>query len=302
MNYKKIVAVTLLCCSAFTSVALATETLRPQKLEPKSNKQTVVTSKIPRPTTPAKKQQFKLVENTDGSYCFEGITIPKDYKEISIFGKSALMKSQAVAYIKQVNPNYKLTCTPEELVDYYWEEAELEGVRPDLALAQALIETGTFSYKGDVQPKQNNFCGLGATGNGVRGVVFPTAKIGARGHIQHLLAYSRVELPHTKIVDPRYNHAHSIRMSRGLVDKWSGLNGTWAMGSYYCEKIMSKHVRMMAMPMSDADKVLWQKMQKEQEKQDKKLKKQKKKKDKHDKKDKQKKRSDKEALKGILRR
>ena len=49
-------------------------------------------------------------------------------------------------------------------------------------------------------------------------------------------------------MDPRYELAHNIRMERGMVDTWYGLNGTWAMGSLYCEKIMATYQKMLAMP------------------------------------------------------
>src|SRR5699024_492333 len=105
-------------------------------------------------------------------------------------------------------PDLKLTCSAEEIVDLYWQEASREGVRQDLAFAQALVETGFFRFGGDVKPEQNNFCGLGTTGGGVKGAHFKTPEIGVRAHIQHLLAYTTQKHPSTKIVDPRYDLAH----------------------------------------------------------------------------------------------
>lgn len=186
------------------------------------------------------------------STVFANIELPENYKDISIYGDSVATKGQAVAVIKQYNPDVQLACSVEELVDLYWQEAEREGVRPDLALAQALVETGFFRYGGDVHHNQNNFCGLGTTGNGVKGAAFKTPEIGVRAHIQHLLAYTQKKRPSTKIVDPRYELAHNIRMERGVVDTWYGLNGTWAMGSNYCEKIMVNYQRMLSMQAEDA--------------------------------------------------
>ena len=193
------------------------------------------------------KQSNMLVEK-DGKSYFLGTELPADYKKISIFGEAEATKKQAVAYIKQANPKVRLDCSVEELVDLYWQEAEREEVRPDLALAQSLVETGTYAYGGDVHHKQNNFCGLGTTGGGVKGASFKTPELGVRAHIQHLLAYTQKKRPQTKIVDPRYELAHNIRLERGLVDTWYGLNGTWAMGSLYCEKIMATYQKMLAMP------------------------------------------------------
>ena len=193
------------------------------------------------------KTNSMLVEKEGKSY-FLGTELPADYKTISIYGEAEVTKKQAVAYIKQTNPKVRLACSVEELVDFYWQEAEREEVRPDLALAQSLVETGTYAYGGDVHHNQNNFCGLGTTGGGVKGATFKTPELGVRAHIQHLLAYTQKKRPQTKIVDPRYELAHNIRMERGMVDTWYGLNGTWAMGSMYCEKIMVTYQKMLAMP------------------------------------------------------
>lgn len=189
-----------------------------------------------------------MLMEKDGKSYFLGTELPADYKTISIYGEAEVTKKQAVAYIKQTNPKVRLACSVEELVDFYWQEAEREEVRPDLALAQSLVETGTYAYGGDVHHNQNNFCGLGTTGGGVKGATFKTPELGVRAHIQHLLAYTQKKRPQTKIVDPRYELAHNIRMERGMVDTWYGLNGTWAMGSMYCEKIMATYQKMLAMP------------------------------------------------------
>ena len=185
---------------------------------------------------------------------WRGMELPANYKQISILGDAVATKGQAVNLIKRNNPKVKLECDVEEIVAFYWAEAQREGVRPDIALAQALVETGYFGFGGTVKPKQNNFCGLGTTGKKVKGAKFKTPEIGVRAHIQHLLAYSAKKKPSTKIVDPRYELAHAIRSERGFVDKWSGLQGTWAMGSNYCEKIMVIYQAMLGMEMSEAEK------------------------------------------------
>lgn len=185
---------------------------------------------------------------------FRGMELPANYKSISIFGNSVATKGQAVNLIKANGNEVKLDCSIEDIVNLYWVEAEREGVRPDIALAQALVETGYFGYGGTVKPKQNNFCGLGTTGKKVKGAKFKSPEIGVRAHIQHLLAYSAMKKPSTNIVDPRYDLAHAIRKERGFIDKWSGLQGTWAMGSQYCEKIMVIYQAMLGMEMSEAEK------------------------------------------------
>ena len=174
--------------------------------------------------------------------------LPANYKTITITGESKATENQAVAFLKKNTKNMKLKLTPEEIVRYYYEESAREGVRADLALCQALLETGYFKFGGTVKPDQNNFCGLGTTGKTVAGATFKTAEIGVRAHIQHLLAYSTEREPKTKIVDPRYDLVHKMRKKSGYLTTWHSLNGNWAMSSEYSEKIFDLHSKMLTMP------------------------------------------------------
>lgn len=179
---------------------------------------------------------------------FGKFKIPADYKTIKILGKARATRQQALRYLrKNASGRVQLNCSAQEIVDYYYDEAEREGVRPDLAFCQAILETGSFSFRGTVRPNQNNFCGLGTTGKTVKGAKFATAKDGVRAHIQHLLAYCQKDEPKGKVIDPRYDLVHRIRMQRGLITNWYGLNGTWAMGANYCEKIMAHYYAMLMM-------------------------------------------------------
>ncbi|HEX6313170.1 MAG TPA: glucosaminidase domain-containing protein, partial [Acidimicrobiia bacterium] len=61
---------------------------------------------------------------------------------------------------------YRATVSPEALASAFVTEGEREGVRGDVAFAQAVLETGWFGFPGSVPPGANNFAGLGATDNG----------------------------------------------------------------------------------------------------------------------------------------
>lgn len=193
---------------------------------------------------PQLKVEILKVEKPQVTY-FGKDKIPAAYREITILGTGVISQEQALRYVQANARNPRLNCSVTELVNAYYEEASLEGVRPDVALCQALLETGMFTFTGTVHPDQNNFCGLGTTGKGVKGARFATAREGVRAHIQHLLAYCRKEEPRSKVVDPRYSLVHQIRMGKGLITKWFGLNGTWAMGANYCEKVMAIYMDMM---------------------------------------------------------
>lgn len=163
----------------------------------------------------------------------------------SIVGTPLASQEQCVRYLLRRNPAPNISVSPEELVSYYYEEGRREGIRPDVAFAQALKETGFFSYGGTVTPDQNNYCGLGTTSETVKGAYFPSSKMGVRAHIQHLLAYASTRRPVEPVVDPRYTLVRSTYGSQTL-GNWQDLNGRWAVpGHSYGQSIMSMFRAML---------------------------------------------------------
>ena len=157
----------------------------------------------------------------------------------AIVGTPLASQEQCVRYLLSVNPYPNISVTPQELVSYYYEEGKREGIRPDVAFAQALKETGFFRYGGTVTPDQNNYCGLGTTSASVKGAYFSTSQLGVRAHIQHLLAYVSTRSPAVPVVDPRYK---LVRSSYGAntIGRWADLNGRWAVpGNSYGQSILS---------------------------------------------------------------
>lgn len=190
----------------------------------------------------ADKKALKAVRFRLGPTYTEPLTTDlANASSITIQGEAEATKEQMTVFIKKRNPSPKLTCSVEEIVSAYYSEAGKEGIRPDIALCQALKETGFFAYGGDVLPQQNNFCGLGATGNKVKGASFPNAVTGVRAHIQHLLAYTSTQRPKESIVDPRYELLIQSRPDLyGKIKYWTGLNGNWAVpGTTYGEDILN---------------------------------------------------------------
>lgn len=156
----------------------------------------------------------------------------------SILGKPLATPEQCVRYLLEVNPNPEISVTPKQLVSYYYKEGSREGVRPDVAFAQALVETGFFRYGGTVTPDQNNYCGLGTTSTIVKGAYFSNSLLGVRAHIQHLLAYASNRQPNEPIVDPRYSLVRSV-YSTNTLNTWQDLNGRWAVpGKTYGQNIL----------------------------------------------------------------
>ena len=109
-------------------------------------------------------------------------------------------------------------------------------VRWDYAFYQMAIETNFLTYRapggrmGDVDPKQNNFAGIGTTGGGVPGDGFPDVKTGVHAQIQHLVAYSgerlaapiapRTQLKQDDIIIESLNLGRPVRFG-DLAHRWA---------------------------------------------------------------------------------
>ncbi|MDQ0204328.1 glucosaminidase domain-containing protein [Pectinatus haikarae] len=157
----------------------------------------------------------------------------------TILGRAMATPEQCVSYLLRINPKPEISVSPQELVSYYYQEGSKEGVRPDVAFAQALVETGFFRYGGTVTPDQNNYGGLGTTSTIVKGAYFSTSQMGVRAHIQHLLAYASLMPPQAPIIDPRYSLVRSIYQQQTLTS-WQDLNGRWAVpGDTYGQHILN---------------------------------------------------------------
>ncbi|NOY50242.1 MAG: glucosaminidase domain-containing protein [Chlorobi bacterium] len=118
------------------------------------------------------------------------------------------------------------------IASIYIEEANKEGINYDVAFSQMCLETGFLNYGGDVDPGQNNFCGLGVTGGGVKGLSFEDERKGIRAHIQHLKAYASTDKLNTELVDERFRF-----VKRGSAKKVDELTGKWASDKNYGKKI-----------------------------------------------------------------
>lgn len=155
---------------------------------------------------------------------------PSDIGEIIAPGY--LSQAALEAFLRSVNPE-ALEQFPE-IAELYLEEAAIEGVSPDVAFAQALLETNFFRFDGDIQPLQNNFGGLGTVGGSGEAASFPSARIGVRAQIQHLKAYANREPLVQEVVDPRFRF-----VARGSAPRVELLSRRWSADPLYGEKVLA---------------------------------------------------------------
>lgn len=124
--------------------------------------------------------------------------------------------------------------TIEQFAQIFYEEANAEGVKAEIAFTQCMKETGFLKYGGDVLPNQYNFAGIGATG-GVHGAKFKDVRTGIRAQIQHLKAYASTSPLKNACVDPRFNY---VTRNTAPYVEWLGIkenpNGYgWASAKNY---------------------------------------------------------------------
>lgn len=184
--------------------------------------------------------------------------------DLNITGNSYLTADQLKKWIVNETPRINAKMTAEglqfrlipDLAELYIKIGAQYGIRGDIAFCQAAKETGFWQFTGSVQPWQNNYCGLWATGSpltgqeslngadsslvrfetGVHGAIFVSPEAGVEAHIQHLYAYAtKNPLPPSKVlIDPRYS-----LVSRGIGTTWLKLNARWAVpGTIYGQSII----------------------------------------------------------------
>ena len=132
-----------------------------------------------------------------------------------------------------------------DIARYYKQHGEALRIRWDYAFYQMLLETNYLSYKtgsgrwGDVNPKQNNFAGIGTTGGGVPGDSFPDVSSGVLGQMQHLTAYSGERV--AKPLAPRTREKQDDIIEQSLALKrpvrFSDLTNRWAADRNYATSI-----------------------------------------------------------------
>ena len=168
----------------------------------------------------------------------------------TIMGDTTVSKEQMVKLYNASGHVYPSTAlgaggaaTIEQFCQIYIEEAQTEGVRAEVAFAQAMNETGWLQYGGIVKVEQFNFAGLGAIDGNATGecASFPTVRIGVRAQIQHLKAYGSIEALNNPCVDPRFNY-----VKRGVAPyvEWLGIHENpegvgWASAEQYGYKIVA---------------------------------------------------------------
>ncbi len=165
-----------------------------------------------------------------------------------IMGSSSVTVQDMVDYFNASGETYPAEALSqggadsiETFCQMYYDEACAEGVRPEVAFAQTMKETGFLQYGGDASIEQFNFAGLGTTGGGVPGNSYPDVRTGIRAQIQHLKAYATTDVLAQECVDDRYEY---VKKGSAPYVEWLGQQENpegvgWATGDNYGYDIVS---------------------------------------------------------------
>ena len=128
-----------------------------------------------------------------------------------------------------------LSVAIEKVIIAYVDEGHAEGVRGDLALAQAVLETGWFTSN---DTAINNFAGIAHPDGASSGAAFPDPRTGVRAHIQllkKLAAGNNVDLTHPDVAPN----------AAATATTWADLAGTWASDPTYWTKLNEIYTDML---------------------------------------------------------
>lgn len=133
----------------------------------------------------------------------------------------------------------------DDLLALYLSEGDAEGVRGDMALAQAVLETGYFT-NGDTAI--NNFAGIAHYDDTASGSGFRDPIIGVRAQIQLLKKYALGN-------DAPLANADVAPNAGASATTWGGLAGTWASATNYWTSLSSVYEAMRANARTASDQL-----------------------------------------------
>jgi hypothetical protein len=169
---------------------------------------------------------------------------------VPIMGDAQLTADQIAAWYASSGGTPKLSdgTTIADLAKMYIEEGAAEHVRGDLAFAQSIVETGSFS----VAPGFN-FAGIGTCDSCDHGDSFPSARDGVRAQIQLLKSYADPDSKSATLANPPESGVFSSPAAydsfflKGKVPLWNQMgNGNWATAPNYAESVLTVYLKMVA--------------------------------------------------------
>lgn len=157
---------------------------------------------------------------------------------LPIAGQSVFTADELAEWFVQRGFPSRAAAPIDELAKYYIDEGRDQGIRGDMAFAQSVLETGSFTNRDTIN--LNNFAGIGHCDTCASGFGFASPQLGVRAQIQLLADYNERGAPLAHpIVDRR------LRGPSGCCQTWWQLTHTWATAGNYGPKIMGIYRDML---------------------------------------------------------
>ncbi|MFO7589684.1 MAG: glucosaminidase domain-containing protein [Acidimicrobiia bacterium] len=170
-----------------------------------------------------------------------------------VLGPTILTGAQMAAWIKAKGYKTRIETSIEDLANTFVEEGQAEGVRGDLAFAQAVVETAGFNAS-----PSNNYAGMGWCDSCSNGRRFPTPRDGIRAQIQHLKNYADPTSRASGLANPPSPYwygsdpATAARnfdtfFAKGWAPTWVDMgNGNWATAKHYSAAVLNVYADLVA--------------------------------------------------------
>jgi peptidoglycan hydrolase CwlO-like protein len=174
---------------------------------------------------------------------------------IPVMGDAELTPADVTAWFEARGVKYRLSggISIGDLVQMYFDEGKAEHVRPELAFAQSIIETGSFGNALD-----NNYAGIGACDSCQGEPGFPSPLEGVRGQIQLLRNYADPTSRASNLANPpsptiygndpiAAANLYDTFFAKGRTPTWNVMgNGNWATDPGYAQKVLTVYFQMVS--------------------------------------------------------
>ncbi|MEO6987948.1 MAG: glucosaminidase domain-containing protein [Aquihabitans sp.] len=151
--------------------------------------------------------------------------------ETALIGLPRLSAEDLASWFERSSYRPRVATPIADLAAWFIEEGAAEGIRGDVAFAQAILETGGFTNNDSV--RANNYAGIGHCDSCPTGWTFPSPQMGVRAQIQLLKSYA--------VARPDYVHDmvdRRLRGPAGCCQTWNDLTTVWATDPGYGPKVM----------------------------------------------------------------
>jgi hypothetical protein len=177
-----------------------------------------------------------------------------EFGVVPVMGTAWVTAPQLAAWFRSTGTTPKLApgTTIDDLARAYIQEGSDEGVRGDLAFAQAIVESAYFTVAAG-----NNYSGIGACDSCDGGLPFADPRAGVRAQIQLLRNYADPTSRATNLAhapEPGLYGADPVRAAslydsfflKGKAPLWNQMgNGNWATDPWYAGKVIGLFARIL---------------------------------------------------------